>query len=106
MELKGVPPEEILEISTRKKIFFDGNNPKIAQNSRGKKRIPGTKRLDEKVRCQDIHFMNFIERCLEWNPKVRMTPEEAFQHEFIQEGLRNFSRNCKTSISSLKGDEN
>lgn len=107
MEVKGVPPSEILEISTRKKNFFDGNVPKISQNSRGKKRIPETRSLIEKVKSQDENFLNFIERCLDWNPKTRMTPEEAFAHEFIQEGLRNYNRACKSStISSSRGDGN
>ena len=106
MEVKGLPSQEILDISTRKKLFFDGNTPKITPNSRGKKRFPGTKRLDEKARSQDENFLNFLERCLDWNPKSRMTPEEAFHHEFIQEGLRNYTRNCKSSISSSKGDGN
>jgi dual specificity tyrosine-phosphorylation-regulated kinase 2/3/4 len=99
MEIKGLPPPEILEISTRKKIFFDGNNPKIISNSRGKKRIPGTKKIEEKVRSTDKDFLNFLERCLDWNPGTRMTPEEAFNHEFIQEGLRSYERSTKISNS-------
>jgi hypothetical protein len=39
MEIKGVPVDYILEMSSRKKIFFDGQNePIIVTNSRGKKR--------------------------------------------------------------------
>ena len=102
MEVKGVPSPEILEISTRKKMFFDGNSPKIVQNSRGKKRFPATKTLQEKVKSHDPNFLDFIERCLDWNPTTRITPEEAFNHIFIQEGLRNYTRNEKSPSS--KGD--
>lgn len=46
MEIKGVPPEYILRLSSRKKLFFDAEDqPIIAANSRGKKRRPLTKTL-------------------------------------------------------------
>ena len=46
MEIKGVPPSYILDISTRKKLFFDSlGDPIIVANSRGKKRRPLTKTL-------------------------------------------------------------
>jgi serine/threonine protein kinase len=91
MEVKGLPPAELLERATRKKMFFEGDSPKIVPNSRGKKRMPGTRKLEEKVRSSDENFLEFIERCLEWRPEKRITPEEAFRHEFIQEGFRHYS---------------
>ena len=66
MEIKGVPPVELLEVSTLKHLFFDGNLPKIVPNSRGKKRIPGSRKIEEKVRSRDDNFLDFIEKCLEW----------------------------------------
>jgi dual specificity tyrosine-phosphorylation-regulated kinase 2/3/4 len=52
MEIKGVPPEYILEMSSRKKLFFDTENqPIIVANSRGKKRRPLTKTLKGVLRC-------------------------------------------------------
>ena len=97
MEVKGAPSVEILEISTKKHLFFDGNLPKIIQNSRGKKRIPSTRKLEEKVRSRDQNFLSFIEECLDWNPKTRITPDGAFNHEFIQEAIRNYNRDTKSS---------
>jgi len=35
----------------------------------------------------DPAFVNFIGRCLEWDPKIRLTPEEGLQHEWIVKGL-------------------
>ena len=103
MEVKGLPSDELLEQATRKKLFFDGNNPKIVPNSRGKKRIPGTRKLEEKVKSNDEVFLDFISKCIEWNPKKRMTPAEAFAHEFIQEGIRNYHRNLSTAASTRAG---
>jgi dual specificity tyrosine-phosphorylation-regulated kinase 2/3/4 len=46
MEIKGVPADYILDISSRKKLFFDSEDqPIIVANSRGKKRRPNTKTL-------------------------------------------------------------
>lgn len=35
----------------------------------------------------DPAFVNFIGRCLEWDPKKRLTPEEGLSHEWIVKGL-------------------
>ena len=35
----------------------------------------------------DPTFVNFIGRCLEWDPKKRLSPDEGLQHEWIIKGL-------------------
>ena len=35
----------------------------------------------------DPSFVNFIGRCLEWDPRKRLTPEEGLCHEWIVKGL-------------------
>lgn len=46
MEIKGIPEDYILDLSSRRKLFFDAENkPIIVENSRGKKRRPSTKSL-------------------------------------------------------------
>ena len=88
MEIKGVPPDQILDISTRRKIFFDSNyEPILQRNSRGKVRYPNTKTLKHVLRCSDDKFVRFIDLCLDWDPENRLTPIEALQHEWILEGL-------------------
>ena len=78
MEIKGVPDDYILEISSRKKLFFDGSNdPIIVANSRGKKRTPLTKTLKGVLRCHDNNFLNFLDGCLNWDPMKRFSPLEA-----------------------------
>jgi dual specificity tyrosine-phosphorylation-regulated kinase 2/3/4 len=103
MEVRGVPPDDVLERSTRKKLFFDGNTPKVVPNSRGKKRHPGTRTLVEKVKTNEDSFLDFLDKCFEWDPEKRLTPVEAFSHEFIVEGLRSHTKNPKTPVTS-KGD--
>lgn len=78
MEIKGVPPSYILDISTRKKLFFDSlGDPIIVANSRGKKRRPNTKTLQGVLRCNDESFISFLDQCLDWDPINRMTPLES-----------------------------
>jgi dual specificity tyrosine-phosphorylation-regulated kinase 2/3/4 len=89
MELKGVPPKYLIEKSPRYSLFFDDDlNPRIVTNSRGKRRIPGTKLLKNVLKCDDPVFLDFIERCLEWDPEKRLTPDEALRHEWIFEVLK------------------
>lgn len=57
-------------------------------NSRGKKRRAGTKNLAQALRCNDALFLDFIRQCLEWDPSKRLTPEKAFQHEWILQSTR------------------
>ena len=88
MEVKGVPEEYLLELASRKKLFYDTENqPIIVPNSKGKKRKPNTKQLKNVLRCNDDNFLDFIDRCLDWDPVNRMTPLEALQHDWILEGL-------------------
>jgi len=86
MEVLDVPPREVLDQSTRKKMFFDSaGQPRIVANSRGKKRRPGAKDLAGVVRCNDPQFVLFLEGCLRWNARTRFTPEEALAHDWILE---------------------
>lgn len=62
MEVKGLPPSELMEKATRKNLFFDNDDtPKILPNSKGRMRCPSTKTLVEKVRCSDYAFMDLLE---------------------------------------------
>lgn len=88
MEVLGMPEPEILNRGSRWKIFFeDENTPKLTLNSRGLKRMPGSKPLAHVLRCRDQNFLDFLYKCFEWDPDNRLTPEEALRHEWILEGL-------------------
>lgn len=88
MEFLGAPPRSLVEKGSRKKLFFDANGvPKLVPNSRGKIRRPGTKELGSFLRSGilegDIHFADFVERTLAWDPAARMTPSQAMGHPWI-----------------------
>lgn len=85
MEVCGVPPEDLIATATRKRLFFDSRcSPRCVTNSKGRKRKPGSKTLAQALRCSDAAFTDFVSRCLDWDPKKRMTPDEAARHEWLQ----------------------
>ncbi|KAG0030073.1 hypothetical protein BGZ81_003115 [Podila clonocystis] len=86
MEIQGVPDRYLVDRSSRKKVFFDTvGNPKLVVNSKGKKRRPGSKTLAQALKCNDPLFLDFIARCLIWDPEKRMKPREGLQHEWISD---------------------
>lgn len=88
MEICGIPPKEVLMLSSRRQLFFESDgSPIIVANSRGKERFPNTKQLDQVLKCQDPIFLDFLKKCFRWHPCERMTPLEALQHPWILDGL-------------------
>lgn len=85
MEVLGTPPEDVIMNASRRRLFFDSKgNPRCITNSKGRKRKPGSKDLALAIRCNDPLFVDFISKCLQWDPKKRMTPDEALRHEWLQ----------------------
>lgn len=80
----GMPPQEIFLLASRKNLFFDGPALKTTKLLCGKVVVPGTNRLHDIIKGCDDEFLNFIELCLEWNPSVRMTPDEALNHPWVK----------------------
>ena len=37
--------------------------------------------------CDDPLFLDFIRRCLEWDPATRMTPNAALRHAWLRRRL-------------------
>ena len=84
MEIFGPPEKHLIEKSTRKKLFFDSlGKPRITVSPKGKRRRPSSKSLQQALKCEDETFLDFITRCLRWDPDRRLKPDEALFHEFI-----------------------
>ncbi|KAG6849418.1 hypothetical protein H0H93_008664 [Arthromyces matolae] len=89
MEVLGVPDKEYINRSSRKKLFFDINGaPRTVINSKGRRRKAGSKTLQQVLRCTDEDFLDFIAKCLVWDPERRMKPQAALRHPFITSGRR------------------
>ncbi|XP_048213609.1 dual specificity tyrosine-phosphorylation-regulated kinase 3 [Perognathus longimembris pacificus] len=105
MELLGMPPPKLLEQSKRAKYFINSKGlPRYCSMTtqadgrvvlvggrlrRGKKRgTPGSRDWGTALKgCDDYLFMEFLKRCLQWDPSARMTPAQALRHPWILKSL-------------------
>ncbi|TGZ81696.1 hypothetical protein EX30DRAFT_348499 [Ascodesmis nigricans] len=84
MEVFGPPEKHLIEKSTRRKLFFDSQGkPRMTVSSKGRRRRPSSKTIQSALKCDDDAFVDFVSRCLRWDPEKRMKPDEAVHHEFI-----------------------
>lgn len=66
------PRSYLVERSSRKKLFFDSSGaPRPVVNSKGKRRRPSTKTLSSALNCNDDLFLDFLTKCLHWDPERR-----------------------------------
>lgn len=105
MEVLGMPPQKLVENCKRQRMFFSSKgHPRycsLTQNPdgttsysgghsrRGKFRgPPESKELSRALRgCEDPLFLDFLQRCLEWDPASRMTPAQALRHGWLRRRL-------------------
>jgi dual specificity tyrosine-phosphorylation-regulated kinase 2/3/4 len=104
MEVFGPPERHLIEKSSRKKLFFDSmGKPRLTVSSKGRRRRPSSKDLRQVLKCDDEAFLDFIARCLRWDPARRMNPHEANMHEFItgvKLNMNNSSKRITTAQNS------
>lgn len=101
MEVFGPPEKHLIEKSTRKKLFFDSQGkPRLTVSSKGRRRRPSSKNLQQVLKCDDEAFLDFLARCLRWDPDRRLKPEEAVCHEYItgqRKPVRPYERSARDS---------
>jgi len=106
MEIFGMPPNNMIEEAKRKRIFFDskGNYCPKLQTSKRKRRIGG-KTLEQKLHTEDPQFVDFLKQCLEWDPAVRWTPDQALRHPWLKSivppGLQDISPQTSESLPAV-----
>ena len=86
MELKGIPSENLIDVSRKKDHYFDTDySPFLIEEPEfGILRIPESRLLQNAVPCEDEDFLNFIDGCLELDPRNRFSAKDALQHPFIR----------------------
>ena len=84
MEVFGPPEKHLIEKSSRKKLFFDSmGKPRLTVSSKGRRRRPNSKELRQVLKCDDEAFLDFITKCLRWDPSRRLNPHQAMGHEYV-----------------------
>ena len=117
MEVLGMPPERMLEGCKRSRTFFSSKGyPRYCTTSmnpngsvtygggrsrRGKFRgPPDSKELSRALKgCDDPLFLDFLQRCLEWDPASRMTPPQALRHGWLRRRLPRAPADGTASLS-------
>ena len=105
IELLGMPPQKLLDSSKRARNFISSkgypryctvattNDGQVVLNGgrsrRGKSRgPPGSKEWVTALKgCDDPLFLDFMKRCLDWDPSTRMTPGQALRHAWLRRRL-------------------
>ena len=101
MEVFGAPSVEVMEKATRLELFFNAGEPKIVANSRGKKRYPNNKCIEDIMKGADAEMLDLVKKCLEWDPEKRITPKEALQHQWIGD-LYQPDKNSSSRLNSVQ----
>jgi dual specificity tyrosine-phosphorylation-regulated kinase 2/3/4 len=84
MEIFGPPDRHLVDRCTRKKLFFDSvGKPRVTVSSKGRRRRPSSKTLQQALKTEDEAFIDFVSRCLRWDPDRRLKPSEAVSHPFV-----------------------
>ena len=93
IDVIGMPNADVLSRSTRKHLFkqFDNTNNavpapiSVLTHEEKKERL---RYIMVKLREEpDPLFVDFIARCLEWDPLKRLTPDKCLQHPWVVKGL-------------------
>jgi dual specificity tyrosine-phosphorylation-regulated kinase 2/3/4 len=80
----GMPPAEVLQISPRKSLFFDGNLLKTTKLISGKIITPACNSIQSLLKETDHNFFDFVSKCFDWNPSKRLKPLEASLHPWLK----------------------
>lgn len=105
IEILGMPSQKLLDSSKRARNFITSKGyPRYCtmatlpdgstilqggRSRRGKLRgQPGSKELVTALKgCDDPLFLDFMRRCMEWDPTARMTPPQALRHAWLRRRL-------------------
>ncbi|CAN0310687.1 unnamed protein product [Lampetra fluviatilis] len=82
MEVLGLPPDDLVKAAPRGNEYFESDKqPKMF----GCIRVPGSRPLCMLLAKYGPEFVDFISSCLQWIPALRMTPEQALAHKWLQD---------------------
>ena len=105
IELEGMPPQKLLDQSKRARNFISSKGyPRYCtvttlpdgstvlnggRSRRGKARGPPSSKewVTGLKGCDDPLFLDFMKRCLDWDPSTRMTPSQALRHPWLRRRL-------------------
>ena len=84
-EVLGNVPRGMIESCKRKDLINADGTIKIVPNKSNELRTIGSKKINDLInaRTKDKPFVDFIERCLRWDPLERIEVSDALQHPWL-----------------------
>jgi dual specificity tyrosine-phosphorylation-regulated kinase 2/3/4 len=82
-ELLGDPDPDWVAGAKRKDDFFESDGS-LRRENLAVMRFAGTMNLKHVLQTNDGYLLDFIMRCLQWEPSTRMTASQAMQHPWIR----------------------
>lgn len=93
MEIFGPPERSVLAMGERQKVFFDSSGkPRPYISSKGRRHRVLGRTLQQAIKCDDEKFVDFLAQCFRWDPRKRLSPEQALHHPFVAGETVLFSR--------------
>ncbi|XP_078732113.1 dual specificity tyrosine-phosphorylation-regulated kinase 4-like [Lampetra fluviatilis] len=81
IEILGMPPKKMVDEAPNRTLYFDSEG--LPYNV-SKQRPPGSLPLHCALQGHHPQLVDFVSRCLQWDPNLRMTPEQALAHSWLQ----------------------
>lgn len=111
-----MPPQKLLDQAKRSKNFINSKGyPRYCtvatlpdgsvvlnggRSRRGKVRgPPASKDWPTALKgCDDVFFIDFLKKCLEWDPSARLTPSAALRHGWLRRRLPRAPQNNTSNV--------
>ena len=97
----GLPPADLLKVSTRRHLFFDQGNLKYDEFSNGTKAILEGLSLEGALKTSNQELIDFLQRCFEWDPEKRLKPAEGLMHTWILGATKVRSNSVKRVVKKI-----
>lgn len=86
MELLGLPQDDVTSRASRAGEFFAHGRPLRQTDRKGRLHPIGSRQLEDVLQSPEPVFLDFLRKCLTWDPADRMTAAQALRHPWVVGG--------------------
>jgi dual specificity tyrosine-phosphorylation-regulated kinase 2/3/4 len=100
MDVLGMPPDQIVAISRRRRFYFDSDGMLLPPK---KRRVPLPRSLQAATRIRDPSLLDLVSRCLTWDQTQRITADDALRHPWLDYHRTSVCQMLYPDSSSMRG---